>query len=52
MSMTIFSRDTGLYEVFGFVPNRLFIIEFELGLQVAPPSQAKNPCMPVPGVWL
>src|SRR5689334_13851990 len=28
MSMTIFSRDTELYEVFGFSPNSWFIIEF------------------------
>ena len=52
MSMTIFSREIELNEVFGLLPNRLFIMEFELGLQVPPPSQAKNPCIPVPGVWL
>src|SRR5262245_25503203 len=52
MSMAIFSRDTELYEVFGLSPNKLFIIEFELGRHVRPPVQAKNPCIPVPGVWL
>src|ERR1044071_9202336 len=52
MSMMIFSRVTGLYDVFGSLPNSWFIVEFELDLEVALPSHAKKPCIPVPGIWL
>src|SRR5262245_20172955 len=59
MSMTIFSRETELKAVFAvqvawlLLPqNRLFIIELLLGRQVPPPLHAKNPCIPVPGLWL
>src|SRR4029079_10230996 len=59
MSMTIFSRETELNAVFAvhvawllLLQNRLFIIEFWLGRQVAPPVHAMIPCIPVPGLWL